>query len=139
MWYYTDSPPHGDHDQMITSSLTRSPTSKIKCETQLQTSVIVCLRPFKAIVSPPPCTSSSAVHSPSHQLQQLRLVKSPSEIALMKRAADITCQAFTQVQAVYLHTTPSPLACVCLCVCRQCRPQLQVSMNINWSQYSSTL
>lgn len=67
VWYYTDNPPHSDHDHIITSSLTRAPTSKIK-----------------------------SVHSPSHQLQQLRLVKSSSEIALMRRAADITCHAFSQ-------------------------------------------
>ena len=34
VWYYTESPPHGDHDHMITSSLTQSPNSKIKCENQ---------------------------------------------------------------------------------------------------------
>ena len=51
--------------------------------------------------SPLSCSPLSllpAVHSPSHQIQQLRLVKSDSELALMRRAADIACNAFTQVR-----------------------------------------
>ena len=41
---------------------------------------------------------SLAVHSPSHQLQELRLTKSPAELVLMRRAADIACLAFTKVK-----------------------------------------
>ncbi|CAI8039001.1 Xaa-Pro aminopeptidase 3 [Geodia barretti] len=67
VWYYTESTPHPEQDQLITSSLTRSPISKIK-----------------------------SVHSPSHQLQELRLTKSPAELVLMRRAADIACLAFTK-------------------------------------------
>ena len=39
----------------------------------------------------------TAVHSPSHQIQQLRLIKSDSEIALLRKSAAISCQGFTQV------------------------------------------
>ena len=91
VWYYTDSTPHLDHDVLITSSLTRSPTSKIKCKTFHQ--IVVHILSLSLSLS-----LCLAVHSPSHQLQQLRMIKSSSELSLMRTAAEISCQAFTKVE-----------------------------------------
>ncbi len=50
---------------------------------------------------PPPPLPPTGVHSPTHALQSLRLVKSSSEIALMRKAGEITATAFRNVSWSY--------------------------------------
>lgn len=65
VWYSSEDPPHPQHADVIIEALTKSTNSKIK-----------------------------SVHSPSGSIAQLRLVKSLSEQALMRRAGAVASHAF---------------------------------------------
>ena len=116
VWYYTESAIHPEHNKKIVASLTKSPGSRITSRflplSPHSPSPVSPFHPHPSPFPPPPLLppslplfihlsltdSFSGVHTPSHALNALRLVKSQSEIALMRKAGEIAATAFREVQ-----------------------------------------
>ncbi|XP_064395965.1 xaa-Pro aminopeptidase 3-like [Halichondria panicea] len=68
VWYGTQNVVHPEHNEQIIKGLTSSPESRV-----------------------------TSVHNPSTLIAKQRLIKSPSELALMRKAGEITSEAFRTV------------------------------------------
>lgn len=89
VWYSSEDPAHPQHAELITEALTRSPNSRIKGLLLHAHTVCMCVCVMMRIAG------KADVHSPSADIAKLRLVKSPAEQALMRKAGELAGGAFT--------------------------------------------
>ncbi len=84
VWYASQNIVHSEHNELIIKGLTSSPESRITSKQRCPlTSDLYC-----AIIG---------VHNPTGIIAKQRLIKSPSEVALMRQAGHITSEAFRAV------------------------------------------
>ena len=99
VWYYTEDVVHPQHHELIVSSLTNSPQSRIKSEGERRVWPHATPPHPRFYITHSTVTHKyTGVHSPTHHLHRTRLVKSLPEIALMRKAGEITAKAFRQVR-----------------------------------------